>query len=166
MLSVHSLRWKVGLLSPMQMKLNKTTELEVPNWELVLEMPNKTKQTQNKKSKSGFARNLNEVFTGRFLTREYVQENLGFIFFCVFIMVSYIGYGYFAEKNLKDLAKSESDLQELKARNLSTHARLEQLKQQSQVARSIEELGLVESTSPPVILRVDEKQSKSLAVNE
>lgn len=129
-------------------------------------MPGKNKETRTKKSKNGFARNLNEVFTGKFLTREYVQENLGFIFFCVFIMVSYIGYGYFAEKNLKDLAKSESDLQELKARNLSTHARLEQLKQQSQVAKSIEALGLVESTSPPVILKVDESDTKSLALNE
>jgi len=70
-------------------------------------------------------------------------------------MVCYIGYGYFAEKNLKELAQSESDLQELKARNLSTHARLEQLKQQSHVAQSIKQLGLFESTKPPVILRID-----------
>jgi len=68
-------------------------------------------------------------------------------------MVCYIGYGYFAEKNLKELAQSESDLQELKARNLSTHAKLEQLKQQSHVAQSIKNLGLVESTAPPVVLR-------------
>jgi len=113
---------------------------------------NKTRQKETQK-RTGFARNVNAVLSGKFLTREYVLSNLGFIFFCVFIMVCYIGYGYFAEKNLKELAQSESDLQELKARNLSTHAKLEQLKQQSHVAQSIKNLGLVESTAPPVVLR-------------
>ena len=113
---------------------------------------NKTRQKETQK-RTGFARNVNAVLSGKFLTRAYVLSHLGFIFFCVFIMVCYIGYGYFAEKNLKELAQSESDLQELKARNLSTHAKLEQLKQQSHVAQSIKNLGLVESTAPPVVLR-------------
>jgi hypothetical protein len=115
-------------------------------------MPKNKARKKETQKRNGFARNVNAVLSGKFLTREYVLSNLGFIFFCVFIMVCYIGYGYFAEKNLKTLAKSESDLQELKARNLSTHARLEQLKQQSHVAQSIKNLGLVESTTPPVVL--------------
>ncbi len=95
------------------------------------------------------------ILSGKFLTREYVQSNLSFIVFIVAVMVIYIGYGYFAEQNLKDLAKSQSELQEIKARNLSTRARLEQLKQQSQVAESIKDLGLRESTNPPFVIRVD-----------
>jgi len=126
---------------------------------------NKTRKKETQK-RNGFARNVNAVLSGKFLTREHVLSNLGFIFFCVFIMVCYIGYGYFAEKNLKELAKSESDLQELKARNLSTHARLEQLKQQSQVAQSIKNLGLVESTAPPIVLRENSEPIIPLAANE
>lgn len=129
-------------------------------------MPNnKTKKKETQK-RNGFARNVNAVLSGKFLTREYVLSNLGFIFFCVFIMVCYIGYGYYAEKNLKELAKSESDLQELKARNLSTHARLEQLKQQSQVAQSIKNLGLLESTAPPVVLRRNNESEITAPANE
>lgn len=126
---------------------------------------NKTRKKDTQK-RNGFARNVNAVLSGKFLTREYVLSNLGFIFFCVFIMVCYIGYGYFAEKNLKELAKSESDLQELKARNLSTHARLEQLKQQSQVAQSIKNLGLVESTAPPIVLRENSESIIPVSANE
>jgi len=126
---------------------------------------NKTRKKDTQK-RNGFARNVNAVLSGKFLTREYVLSNLGFIFFCVFIMVCYIGYGYFAEKNLKELAKSESDLQELKARNLSTHARLEQLKQQSQVAQSIKNLGLVESTAPPIVLRENSESIIPVSDNE
>jgi len=126
---------------------------------------NKTKKKETQKRR-GFARNVNAVLSGKFLTREYVLSNLGFIFFCVFIMVCYIGYGYYAEKNLKELAQSQSDLQELKARNLSTHARLEQLKQQSQVAQSIKNLGLVESTSPPVVIRANPESQILQSAND
>ena len=92
------------------------------------------------------------------MTREYVQSNLSFILFLVLVMVCYIGYGYFAEKNLKELKAQEVELRELKARYLSTSARLEQLKQQSHVAEAISDLGLIESTNPPTVMRVDESE--------
>jgi hypothetical protein len=120
-----------------------------------------TNKTENKKSKEGtrkrgFSRSVTSVLNGNFLTREFVQTNLTFIFFLVGMMICYIGYGYFAEKNLKTLVSRQSELNELKARNLAVHARLEQLKQQSQIARSISDLGLKESTSPPTVIRVED----------
>lgn len=118
-------------------------------------MTTKNKKAKAKPNKRSFARGVNVILSGKFLTREYVQSNLSFIVFMVAIMVVYIGYGYFAEQNLKDLAKNQSELQEIKARNLSTRAKLEQLKQQSQVAESIKDLGLRESTNPPFVIRVD-----------
>jgi len=104
--------------------------------------------------KSGFSKGISALLSGSFLTRKLVQNNLPFIFFLVLIMISYISYGYFAEKNAKDLVEAESELREVKAANLSVNARLEKLKQQSQVAESISELGLKESTEPPRVIRV------------
>ncbi len=117
-------------------------------------MSSVNKQKEKGSKKPGFARGVNTLLSGSFLTREYVQRNLPFIFFIVAVMVAYIGYGYFAEKNVKDMVQAESHLREIKSQNLSVHARLEQLKQQSQVAESIRDLGLVESTTPPTIIRV------------
>jgi hypothetical protein len=114
------------------------------------------KDNSQKKRSGALSKGVGDVLSGKFLTREYVQSNLTFIIFLVFVMVCYIGYGYFAEKNLKDLKARESELRELKARHLSTNARLEQLKQQSQVAHAISELGLIESTNPPTVIRVEE----------
>ncbi len=114
------------------------------------------KKRQEPAKRGGFSRSVSAVLNGDFLTREYVQSNMLFIFFMVGMMICYIGYGYFAEKNMKDLVSSQSEVHELKARNLAVHARLEQLKQQSQIARSISDLGLVESTSPPTVIRVSE----------
>lgn len=116
--------------------------------------------------RGGFSRGVSSILNGDFLTREYVQMNMTFIFFVVGMMICYIGYGYFAEKNMKDLVSSQSDYRELKARNLAVHARLEQLKQQSQIARSISDLGLVESTSPPTVIRVEEISNHEISMVE
>jgi cell division protein FtsB len=105
------------------------------------------------KRKSGFVRGVNKVLSGSYLTREYVQANLPFILFVVVMMVGYIAYGYYAEKNVKAVVEAEQQLRELKARNTAVEAHLEKLKQQSQVSENISELGLLESTAPPVVLR-------------
>jgi hypothetical protein len=110
-----------------------------------------------KQKKRGLAKGLSNLLSGNFLTRKYVQKNLPFIFFLVFVMICYIGYGYFAEKNAKDLVRSEQKLKEAKAANLSVNARLEKLKQQSSVASSIRDLGLKESTEPPNVIRLKDK---------
>ncbi len=119
------------------------------------------KSEESAKSKGAFSRGFFAVLNGSFLTRDYVQANLGFIVFLVGVMICLIGYGYFAESNMKEMVSSEAELQELKARNLAIHARLEQLKQQSQIARSIADMGLEESTNPPTIIRVSELDNQA-----
>ncbi len=105
------------------------------------------------RSKPSFVRMVNHLLSGRFLTREYVQANLPFIFFVVAVMMCYISYGYFAEKTVKAHIQTEADLRESKSRNLSANARLEKLKQRSSLSESIRHMGLIESRIPPVILR-------------
>lgn len=117
---------------------------------------NKPRNKKEKPKRSGLARGFSSLLSGNFLTRKYVQANLPFIFFLVLIMICYIGYGYFAEKNAKDLVRSESRLREAKAANLSVNARLEKLKRQSSIAESISNLGLKESVEPPRIIRVSD----------
>lgn len=124
-----------------------------------------SKANKNKtieKKKGGFARGVNSLLSGKFLTREYVQSNLPFIFFIVAIMVCYIAYGYYAENNMKEMVAAEAELQELKARNLSIQAKLGKLRAQSTVEESIKELGLRESTTPPTIIRLTEAEKLSI----
>lgn len=127
----------------------------------------KTKKNKtNEKKKGGFARGVNTLLSGKFLTREYVQSNLPFIFFIVAIMVCYIAYGYYAENNMKEMVAAEAELQELKARNLAAQAKLGKLRAQSTVEESIKELGLHESTTPPTIIRLSEEENLSILGTE
>ncbi len=120
---------------------------------------NKVKKNKpEQKSKGGFARGVNTLLSGRFLTREYVQSNLPFIFFIVALMVAYIAYGYFSESNMKELVSANAELHELKTRNLTIQAHLGKIRAQSSVEQSIKDLGLVESTTPPIIISVPKSE--------
>lgn len=125
-------------------------------------MSKANKNKKNDKKKGGFARGVNTLLSGKFLTREYVQSNLPFIFFIVAMMVCYIAYGYYAENNMKEMVAAEAQLQELKARNLSMQAKLGKLRAQSTVEESIKELGLHESTTPPTIIRLTKAENLSI----
>ncbi|HLV53328.1 MAG TPA: FtsL-like putative cell division protein [Cryomorphaceae bacterium] len=122
-------------------------------------MNNRSKSTEESRSKrkKGFAHGFNSVLNGRFLVRDYVIANLGFVFYLVGIMVAYIAYGYYSESNNKELVKTEMELRDIKAANLEMRSRLQQLKQRSRVAESIRDLGLVESRTPPKVIRVSPK---------
>lgn len=113
-----------------------------------------TKRTKDEKKKNGFARGVNSLLSGKFLTREYVQSNLAFIFFIVGIMVCYIAYGYYAESNMKEMVAAEAELQQLKSRNLAAQAKLSKLRAQSTVEDAIKDLELRESTTPPTVIKV------------
>lgn len=120
---------------------------------------NKVKRNKPEpKSKGGFARGVNQVLSGRFLLRDYVQSNLTFLIYIVFLMLSYIAYGYFAENNMKELVSANAKLNELKTRNLTLQAHLSKLRAQSSVEQSIKDLGLVESTTPPILIAVPESE--------
>ena len=125
-------------------------------------MSKANKVKSNEKKKGGFARGVNTLLSGKFLTREYVQSNLPFIFFIVAMMVCYIAYGYYSETNMKEMVAAEAQLQELKARNLSMQAKLGKLRAQSTVEESIKELGLHESTTPPTIIRLTKAETLSI----
>jgi len=118
------------------------------------------KEHSSKVKKSGFSKGVGALLSGSFLTRRLVQNNIPFIFFLVFIMVCYISYGHFAESNAKQLVQAENELKEVKAANLSVNARLEKLKQQSNVAQEISELGLKESTEPPKVIRLPKRETE------
>lgn len=122
-------------------------------------MSNKIKHTKDEKRKGGFARGVNALLNGKFLTREYVQSNLAFIFFIVGIMVCYIAYGYYAESNMKEMVAAEAKLQQLKSRNLAAQAKLSKLRAQSSVEDAIKDLELKESTNPPIVIKVPFKKN-------
>jgi len=98
---------------------------------------------------------LKEFISGRLLSRERMAKQLPFIFFLFFIALVYIANRYQAERMLRESAKMQEELSELRAESITTAAELMFASRQSQVFKLVQEkeLGLKESRVPPRRIR-------------
>ncbi|MBK9758440.1 MAG: hypothetical protein IPO90_00345 [Flavobacteriales bacterium] len=116
-------------------------------------------KASSKSSKSArLPRALISVMNGSFLTKEAVLGNMRFILFCAGLMLCYIAYGYWTERTVRDLEKTNSELKEMRSEYLTVRSHLEQAQQQSHVASDISTLGLKESKTPPIRIAVEKDQ--------
>lgn len=94
---------------------------------------------------------LKEILTGSILAKKQVSKQLPFLIFMAGLGIVYIANRYNAEHLLRNTAKLQQELDELRAESITTASELMYVSRQSQVIKSIEEnhLGLKESTVPP-----------------
>lgn len=90
-----------------------------------------------------------QVLNGNILTRSKVIAMVPFVLYLALLGVLYIGYGYHAEKTVRELDRVDRQLKEIKSEYTTTSTKLEVLRQQSKVAAEIEKMGLEESRTPP-----------------
>ena len=102
-----------------------------------------------KKDTSLFKKSLLSFLNGTFLTRDKVLQHMPFVLFLVLLAVGYISYGYHAESTVKRMYELERQVKELKAQDLTLKSDLEQIKQQSNVAEVIKEMGLQDNRIQP-----------------
>ena len=114
------------------------------------------------KAGKGLPRALAGVLNGSFLTREQVLANMSFILFVAALMLVYIGYGYYTERTVRELHRTDSELKELRSEYISVRSRLDQTEQQSQVAADIADMGLRESRVPPLRITLDNDEYRAL----
>lgn len=95
--------------------------------------------------------------TGSFLSHDKIIGKVPFVLFLTFLGILYIANGYYAEKTVKELYRTNNEIKELRSEYISTKSDLELIKQQSHVAFSIKELELKESLNPPnkIIIKKD-----------
>ena len=120
--------------------------------------------TSPKSRPARLPRALVDVLNGSFLTREAVVGNMPFILFCAGLMLAYIGYGYWTERTVRELDRTNAELKEMRSEYLTVRSHLEQAQQQSHVAGDISALGLKESRTPPMRITVEQEQLETPAV--
>lgn len=113
------------------------------------------------KAKTGVPKAIVGILNGSFLTREHVLGNMPFILWCAGLMLAYIAYGYYTERTVRDLQRTDAEVKELKSEYHSERWALELEEQQSNLATEVEPLGLHESVVRPGQLQVDEDELES-----
>jgi Bacteriodetes cell division protein (FtsL-like) len=111
--------------------------------------------TPKPRKKGRIGKSIHHVLNGEFLTKEGLINHLPFIGFLVGLFILHISLMYFFENTQRELARKQHELNELRSQYNTTMSILETRKQQSNVALSIEQLGLKELRTPPLIIDVE-----------
>ncbi|MBX2983475.1 MAG: FtsL-like putative cell division protein [Flavobacteriales bacterium] len=122
------------------------------------DIPEKKVKDKKPRRRRTFSRGLVNVLNGTFLTREKVLSNMPFLLFVAGLMLSYIGYGYWTERTVRELDRTSSELKEMRSEYITVRSHLERSERQSQVADDIGDMGLRESREPPLRITVDKKE--------
>lgn len=104
---------------------------------------------------SSLGRGMVRFLNGAFLTREEVLSKLPYFFFLAFLMICYIGYGYYAQKTMKELYGVREEVKELRSEYITTKSKLMFRSKRSEVVEATEKIGLEESTEPPEKIVID-----------
>ena len=114
----------------------------------------KVKSTKSSKS-SAFAQILN----GDFLTREFVLNNLNYIFFIMLLLLVLISKGYYGKQVNKDIDNAQRNLDQHAAEYIEAKARLELVTRRYRMAERLESRELKETKNATKVIRI--KQPKN-----
>lgn len=96
------------------------------------------------------------IIDGSLLSREIILKNLWFILYLAFLGLIYIANRNHAERIARQINSLKTEVEELKAEQLSITSKLMQMTQQSEIEKLIQEkqLDLVISNQPPFKISV------------
>ena len=135
-------------------------ENEYIDKEKAAEESKKAEQKANKvkpKAKSSKPNAFTQILNGEFLTREFVLNNLNFIFFIIFLLLLIVGKGYYGKQLSKDVDSTQKDLDELTADYVEAKAKMEEVTRRYKLVEKLGPKGLTESQKKMKVIRL--KQS-------
>ncbi len=121
-----------------QLKDTKDIEEEIP------------KKIKVKRRENAITKFIFSFFDGTILTRETVVKTLPFLFFLTILAVIYITNSYYAERTIRNIEKTKSELKELRTEHISVKSEMMIKSKQSEVAAKLVSYGIKESVIPPI----------------
>jgi hypothetical protein len=101
---------------------------------------------------------LVQVLNGDILTRDFVLNNLTFIFFILFLLLLVVGKGYYGKQLTKDIDTLQTEVNATTAEYIENKAKLEESTTRYRLVEMLERRGLKESLKPAKVIRI--KQTK------
>lgn len=89
------------------------------------------------------------MFTDGVISKEAATDMLPFIIFIAFLGIIYIGNRHFAENNIRDIDRLGKEVKELSWDYKTLKADLMMKSTQTEVAKEVDTLGLMEPVEPP-----------------
>lgn len=122
------------------------------------EEPKKKKAVKTKKTVGNSGRFLISLVSGDILTKEFVLNNLSFIFYVIFLLVLLVGKGYYGKQLTKNVDQSQKELNEVLGDYVAKKARLEEETRRIQLVEELTPYGLKETVNPTKVIRLKEDE--------
>lgn len=87
----------------------------------------------------------------------WLVKNIPFYFFAAILAVLYIANGHYADKMIRETSKTEKRVKELEYEYKIVKRDVIFRSKQSELAKAVAPLGLEELTTPPVVIKKDER---------
>jgi hypothetical protein len=126
-----------------QFRTNKTDEEIEPLEQVERAAPNLDEKVEIPKNF------FTQLFTEGVVSKQAATDFLPFILFIAFLAMIYIANRHFAEKNIRDIDKLSKEVKELSWDFKTLKADLMLKSTQTEVAKEVDTLGLIEANEPP-----------------
>ena len=103
---------------------------------------------------------LIQVLNGEILTRDFVLNNLTFIFFILFLLMLMVAKGYYGKQLQKDITDLQADVDARTAEYIENKARLEESTSRYRLVQALEKRGLKETVNPVKVIRLKRKDNE------
>ncbi len=127
----------------------------------------KKSKRAKKKRKSFFSSNTDgqknsqtivQIMNGDFLTKEFVLNNLAYIFFFIFLLILMVSKGYYVNQLASDIKRTEEELGQITADYVESKAKLEEMTRRTELIEKLAPIGLKETVNPTKIIRIKNEE--------
>ena len=110
----------------------------------------KKKEKKNKKPNA-----FVQILNGEFLTKEFMLNNLNFIFFLLLLLLLIVSKGYYGKQLSDDVTKTQEELNEITSEYFENKAKLEENTRRMVLVEELESSGLKETVNPTKVIRIN-----------
>ncbi len=112
------------------------------------------KEKKKSSPKKGRTNTFTQIINGDFLKREFVLNNLNFIFFIILLLLLIVAKGYYGKQLSKDVDTAQKEMDEMTADYIEAKAKLEEETQRFMLVEKLEGSGLKETINPTKVIRL------------
>jgi len=99
-----------------------------------------------------------QILNGEFLSKEFVVDNLNFIFFVLLLMLLIVTKGYYGKQLTEDVDTAQKDLNAITTDYVEAKARLEESTRRYRLVQKLESKGLHETMNALKVIRIKKEE--------
>lgn len=103
---------------------------------------------------------LVQILNGDILKRDFVLNNLTFIFFLLLLLMLMVAKGYYGKQLQKDINDLQTEVDAETAEYVEKKAQLEEATARYQLVKKLEKRGLKETVNPAIVIRIKKEKDE------